>query len=169
MKARVCVTGASGFIGSSLVKKLLEKDYVVHATLRNLGDESKVRLLRGLPGAETRLFLFEADIYDPGTFGPGIGGCEFVFLVATPLKHDPLNSKYKDTTEAAIDGIQTILRLCEQSGTVRRVVYTGSVTASSPWKEDFSGYKDFMESCWTNFDLPYPRYTDYLKVCFLSL
>ncbi|KAJ1704455.1 hypothetical protein LUZ63_004234 [Rhynchospora breviuscula] len=164
MKATVCVTGASGFIGSSLVKKLLEKDYVVHATVRNLGDESKVRLLRGLPGADTRLFLFEADIYNPGTFGPAIGGCEFVFLVATPLKHDPLNSKYKDTTEAAIYGIHTILRLCEQSGTVRRVVYTGSVIASSPWKEDFSGYKDFIdESCWTKFDLPYPHYTDHLK------
>jgi nucleoside-diphosphate-sugar epimerase len=32
----VCVTGASGFIGSWLVK-LLEKGYMVHATVRNLG------------------------------------------------------------------------------------------------------------------------------------
>lgn len=160
---RVCVTGASGFIGSSLVKKLLEKGYLVHATLRNLGDESKVGLLKGLNGADTRLFLFQADINNPGTFQPAIQGCEFVFMVATPLIHDP-NSKYKDVTEASLDGIHTILKFCQQSGTVRRVVYTGSVVAASPMKEEFTGYKDFIdESQWTPIDLPYPHCNDHLR------
>ncbi|KAK0582841.1 hypothetical protein LWI29_030190 [Acer saccharum] len=86
-KCKVCVTGGAGYIGSCLVKKLLEKGYTVHATLRNLDDRSKVDFLMSFPGADTRLVLFEADIYDPKTFDPAIQGCEFVFHVATPLLH----------------------------------------------------------------------------------
>ncbi|VAH43954.1 unnamed protein product [Triticum turgidum subsp. durum] len=91
--SKVCVTGAAGYIASWLVKKLLERGCTVHGTLRNLGDEKKAGLLRGLPGAAERLVLFEADIYDAASFEPAIQGCEFVFLVATPLQHNSGSSK----------------------------------------------------------------------------
>ncbi|KAF0902817.1 hypothetical protein E2562_019134 [Oryza meyeriana var. granulata] len=157
---RVCVTGGAGFIGPWLVKRLLGAGYTVHATLRDIGDERKAGLLRRLvPGAAPeRLRLFEADLYDAATFAPAIAGCRFVFLVATPFVHDATSSKYKNTAEAALDAARVILRQCEDSKTVKRVIHIGSMAASSPLKEDSTGFKDSIdESCWTPLDVDYPH------------
>lgn len=37
-KGRVCVTGAGGFIGSWVVKRLLQEGYMVHGTVREPGE-----------------------------------------------------------------------------------------------------------------------------------
>ncbi|XP_047062889.1 putative anthocyanidin reductase [Lolium rigidum] len=163
MSCRVCVTGAAGYIGSWLVRKLLDRGCAVHATLRNIADEQKAALLKGLPGAAERLTLFQADIYDAATFEPAIQGCEFVFLVATPKMHNSGSSKYKDTTEATVDATRAVLEQCERSTTVRRVIHTGSVTASAPLRDDGGGYKEFMnESCWTPLGIPYGHSNEFL-------
>ena len=73
--------------------------------------------------------------------------------------------QYKNTTEAAVDAGRIILRQCERSGTVKRVIYTASVTAASPLKEDGSGYKDFTnESDWTPLNLSYEFSNAHLDV-----
>ncbi|XP_058760206.1 putative anthocyanidin reductase [Vicia villosa] len=153
-RCKVCVTGGAGYIGSLLVKKLLQKGYTVHATLRNLKDESKVGLLKSLPHANTRLVLFEADIYKADEFWHAIQGCEFVFHVATAFQHQT-HSQFKNIEEAVIAGVKSIATNCIKSGTVRKLIYTGTVVASSPLKDDGSGYKDFIdETCWTPLHLP---------------
>ncbi|KAM0850945.1 hypothetical protein ACQ4PT_052746 [Festuca glaucescens] len=161
MMSRVCVTGAAGYIAAWLVKKLLERGFVVHATLRNIRDEKKTALLRALPGAAERLTLFQADIYEAATFEPAIQGCEFVLLVATPLLHDPSSTKYKNITEAIVDAHRIILEQCERAGTVRRVIHTASCLAASPLKEDGTGYCAFVnESLWSPLNLTY-GYTNF--------
>lgn len=51
---------------------------------------------------------------------------------------------------------------------MKRVIYTGSVTAASPLKEDGTGYEDFMdETCWTPLDLSFAHCEDYDKVWLL--
>ncbi|KAE8776208.1 Leucoanthocyanidin reductase [Hordeum vulgare] len=157
--ARVCVTGATGFVGSWLVRKLLQAGYAVHATMRGTGDTKKVGRLQRLvvPGgvAPERLVLFEADLYDPASFAPAIAGCRSVFLIATPFADG--------AAEVAVGAVRTILRQCEESGTVKRVIHTASMSAASPLTA--AGYKEFIdESCWTPFDVDYPlRSADFDK------
>uniref|UniRef100_A0A6N2K3F2 NAD-dependent epimerase/dehydratase domain-containing protein n=1 Tax=Salix viminalis TaxID=40686 RepID=A0A6N2K3F2_SALVM len=169
MATKVCVTGGSGYIGSWLVRKLLVKGYTVHATLRNLAeDRSKVDLLNSLPNADTNLVLFQADIYNAHEFDDAIQGCEFVFHVATPTQHDPkilkVEKQYKDRVEATVAGVRIIADCCIKSQTVKRLIYTATVLASSPLNEDGSGYKSCMdESCWTPSDhLPLTYANDYV-------
>ncbi|XVF33194.1 hypothetical protein REPUB_Repub17cG0147600 [Reevesia pubescens] len=162
-KCRVCVTGAAGFIASSLVKKLLEKGYTVHATLRNLGDVSKVELLKSFPHADTRLVLFQADMYNPIEFEQAIHGCTFVFHVATPLQHTD-GFQFRNTTEAAVSTANSIAISCIKSGSVRRLIFTASVFAASPMKDDGNGFKDSMdETCWTPLNPSFPYSNDFSK------
>ncbi|KAA8528254.1 hypothetical protein F0562_035495 [Nyssa sinensis] len=148
--SKVCVTGASGYIASWLVKKLLEKGHTVHATLRNLDDTSKAGLLKSLPNADTKLVLFQADIYKPHEFERAIKGCQFVFHVATPMQHNIQSSQYESTVEAAIAALRSIADSCINSQTVKRLIFTASVTSSSPLQDNGIGYKSSLdESCWT--------------------
>ena len=56
---------------------------------------------------------------------------------------------------------------CERSGTVKRLIYTASVVAASPLKDDGTGFKDFMdETCWTPLNLSIPYSNDDLRVSF---
>ena len=55
MPQKVCLTGASGFLGSWCAKLLLEQGFVVHATVRS---KEKAAYLKALPGSE-RLVIFD--------------------------------------------------------------------------------------------------------------
>ncbi|XP_057250533.1 phenylacetaldehyde reductase-like isoform X3 [Beta vulgaris subsp. vulgaris] len=82
---RVCVTGASGYIASWIVKFLLQRGYVVNATVRSLNDPTKTEHLLALDGAEKRLHLFEANLLEEGSFDSAIYGCDGVFHTASPV------------------------------------------------------------------------------------
>ncbi|CAK9165796.1 unnamed protein product [Ilex paraguariensis] len=58
--------------------------------------------------------------------------------------------QYKNTSEAAVAGVRSLVGSCIRSGTVKKLVYTASVVAASPLKDDGTGFKDSMdESCWS--------------------
>ena len=80
-----------------------------------------------------------------------------------------LTCLYKNTVENAVACAKAIAMCCARSGTVRRLVYTASVFAASPLKDDGSGFKDSVdETCWTPLHLSIPYSNDFLKVnCYI--
>ncbi|XP_075645425.1 phenylacetaldehyde reductase-like isoform X2 [Castanea sativa] len=75
----VCVTGASGYIASWLVKHLLQRGYTVRATVRDTNDPKKTEHLLSLDGAKERLQLFKADLLEEGSFDSAVDGCQVMF------------------------------------------------------------------------------------------
>ena len=46
--AQILLTGATGFLGSNLVKKFLSKKYNIHALIRKSSDKSRIIGLKGI-------------------------------------------------------------------------------------------------------------------------
>ncbi|KAI7752575.1 hypothetical protein M8C21_016987 [Ambrosia artemisiifolia] len=70
----------------------------------------------------------------------------------------------KNTAEVTINAVKKVVDLCISSGTVKRLIYTASITAASPLKEDGSGYKNTIdESCWTPLHLSVPYGEGFIK------
>lgn len=140
----VCVTGAGGFIASWLVKRLLERGYIVKGTLRN-PDDSKNAHLKSLEGASERLILCKADLLDYETLAPIIKGCDGIFHLASPVTDDPVQM-----VDPAVKGTINVLDAAVQGG-VKRVIFTSSIGAvyMDP-NRDPSIVVD--ESCWSNLD-----------------
>ncbi|EST08939.1 NAD-dependent epimerase/dehydratase [Kalmanozyma brasiliensis GHG001] len=124
------VTGANGFIASSLVKRLVESGATVHATVRrsSSGDDVKKSISSTATG-KLHIFL-TPDITTPGAFRDALKGVTHVFHTASPLPGGEGKTDAKrDFLDPARAGTLTLLQDAADAESVKKVVYTSSAAS----------------------------------------
>ncbi|KAM0918690.1 hypothetical protein ACQ4PT_008674 [Festuca glaucescens] len=115
-----CVTGASGYIASWIVKLLLARGYTVRATVRDPDDTEKTAHLRAMDGAGDRLHLFSANLLEEGSFDAVVDGCHCVFHTASPVLPDAEDPQ-AELIDPALKGTLNVLSSCKKAS-VERVI-----------------------------------------------
>jgi len=112
----VLVTGAAGFIGSSIVRALLSKGAAVRTLVRPSSDPGN---LEGLP-----VERFFGDLRDRRAVDRAVRGCEAVFHVAADYRL--WVPQPKEMFANNVDGTRNVMEAAAEAG-VARIVYTSSV------------------------------------------
>lgn len=125
------VTGASGFIGSAVLRSLLQAGHEVRVLLRAQSDR---RNIEGLP-----VSVVTGDLVDRASLERAVAGCEALFHVAADYRIWVPNPD--DIYLINVTGTRDLMLAAGSAG-VRRVVYTSSVATlglngdRSPSNED---------------------------------
>ncbi|CAO2190450.1 unnamed protein product [Urochloa humidicola] len=130
----VCVTGASGYIASWIVKLLLARGYTVRATVRDTADPKKTLHLSSLHGAKDRLHFFKASLLEEGSFDAAVDGCETVFHTASPFYHNVKDPK-AELIDPAVKGTLNVLGSCKKASIKKQwYVVSKTLAEEAAWK-----------------------------------
>ncbi|GFO48078.1 dihydroflavonol 4-reductase [Plakobranchus ocellatus] len=125
----VLVSGATGFLGAWVCKKLQEKGYRVRGTVRSLKNTDKVNFLYNLcTDPKYPVELVEADLLDVESWPRAVKDCKYVMHTASPFFVTKPKSE-DELIKPAVEGTLNVLRAVADSGTVKKVVVTSSFAA----------------------------------------
>jgi dihydroflavonol-4-reductase len=110
------ITGASGFVGSAVLRQLIKAGHTVVALVRSNSDRSN---LQGLP-----VEVVTGDLIEPASFTPALAGCENLFHVAADYRL--WVPKPDEMYETNVTGTRNLMLAAAKAG-IKRIVYTSSV------------------------------------------
>lgn len=139
------VTGASGFVGSAVLRQLLARENGVRVLIR---ETSKDTNIAGLP-----VEIFHGDLNDQDSLKKAVRGIEGVFHVAADYRIWVPDEAAMIRTN--LNGTRNLMLACLEEG-VRRIVYTSSV-ATLGYSSDPEGGDEDAPSSLENMIGPYKR------------
>jgi len=123
---RVFLTGATGFVGSWVAEKLVDKGYETTCLVRKT---SNLRWIEHLP-----LTLTYGSLFDEKSLEKGLEGADYLLHIAAVTKALKIQEYYRGNAEAT----ENILKICkEKNPSIKKIIHvsTQAVVGPSPSKE----------------------------------
>ena len=126
---KVLVTGGTGYLGSWVVKYLLERGYDVKLPVRDKSNTVKYNYLFEIAAkSKGSLTIFSGNLLEEKSYDQAMKNCEYVFHVASPFLIKSKDAK-KEIIDPAVKGTQNVLDSVNRTSSVKRVILTSSVAA----------------------------------------
>ena len=157
---KICVVGASGLVGSSIVRLALEKGYFVNGTLTNKNDATKIKYLKKLTNSKN-LQLFNANMDDKNDFIVPFKNVDAVFITClipvykgkdgTLAKNMDDSRGYNEIINPTVNGCLNILKSVKYHG-IKDVIICSSTSSTNPsspvkFKNEVDHWSDEKEQC----------------------
>lgn len=124
--AEVAVTGANGFIGSHICKRLIDDGFRVRAVVRDASDSSKTAHLVAM-GAN--MSCVTGSLTEAGGFDRAFAGCAAVVHTAAVVEVLDSSDAQERIVKPAVAGTKNVVASCRACASVQRLVMTSSVAA----------------------------------------
>ena len=130
---RVLVTGATGFIGNNLARKLMKKGYEVNVLVRKSSNLIAIK--------DLDVKVFEGDLLEPDSLSNALKGCKACFHVAANYSFWARNPN--DFYRTNVEGTRNVMAASYKAG-IEKIVYTSSESTVKLDAAEQNSYKSLQ-------------------------
>lgn len=145
---KVLLTGITGFLGSHAAIQLLNKEFQVVGTMRNLSRGSDMLEVISDYAPTEKLSFVQANLEDAACWDEIMKGVDFVQHIASPFPRTAPKSD-RQIVNTAVNGTLNVLKAAAKQN-VKRVVLTSSTGAIAYGKTKGLESKTYTEEDWTD-------------------
>ena len=160
MNKKLCIIGASGLVGSHIVKAALSKGYSVNGTMRDADDIESVKYLKQIKNSEN-LELFSANMQNPDELNEPLCGADAVFIASLiptyfgrdgkPAKDMNFDEGKSEIIKPTVDGCLNILNAAKRNDIQTAIICSSTSSTNpvppQPFKNEIDHWSDDFEQC----------------------